>query len=152
MADPAPDPYGRSLALVDGDLVVDRGSGGLTLREIEGEPNLLQALQLRVLTPLGTDRFNIAYGLDTGQIFTAGGGVRMTKDLIRLNLVRTLGTDRRVRDVKDIVFMDDEEYRLLHALTEEDIRLARIRRTWAVDVVLELVPAGDLVLALEVSA
>jgi hypothetical protein len=151
MASAAPEPYGRSFALVDGDLAIDLDETGVrSPREVSGEQNLLQALQLRVLTPLGSDRFNVTYGLDTRQIFTAAGGVRMTKDLIRLNLVRTLGSDRRVRDVRDIVFMDDPDYMAAHGVTEEEARLQRQSRLWSVEVDLELVPSGDLTLGLQV--
>jgi hypothetical protein len=148
----APDPYGRSWALVDGDLVLEAAVGELVgVREVSGAANLMQALELRVLTPFGSDRFNVTYGLDAEQIFTSGDGLRATKDLIRLNLVRTLGSDRRVRDVREILFMDEPDYLDRHGLSAEDARAARQRRAWAVDVALELVPAGDLVLALEVS-
>jgi hypothetical protein len=152
MAGTAPDPYGRSLALVDGDLVIERdASGHLTSREVAGKQNLIQALELRVLTPFGSDRFNITYGLDASQIFSAANGLQMTKDLIRLNLVRTLGTDKRVRDVRAITFMDDPDYMVAHGVGEEEARLARQARLWSVDVELEIVPAGDVVLGLEIA-
>jgi hypothetical protein len=151
MAGPVPEPYGRSLALEDGDLVLEpTAAGERGARVVSGEQNLLQALELRVGTPLGTDRFNVTYGLDTRQIFTTGGGVRTTKDLIRLNLVRTLGGDRRIRDVRDIVFMDDPAFMADHGIGAEEARLARRSRLWSVQVELELVPAGDLTLRLEV--
>jgi hypothetical protein len=76
----------------------------------------------------------------------------MTKDLIRLNLVRTLGTDRRVRDIREILFMDDPEYRERHGVGDEEARLARASRLWTVDVVLELVPEGETTLSVTVGA
>ena len=58
--------FGYSLALDDGDLVFH----GDTLATVSGRANLLQALQLRILTPFGSDRFNVNYGLDFTASFT----------------------------------------------------------------------------------
>jgi hypothetical protein len=89
---------GRGLELRDGDLVVEHGR----LAEVTGLPNLMQALTLRVLTPLGSDRFSTTYGLDVVPVFTQAVGTRTAQDLLRLSLVRTLGTDPRVREIRDV--------------------------------------------------
>ncbi|MET8507957.1 hypothetical protein ABZV60_25380 [Streptomyces sp. NPDC004787] len=99
------EPLGRSLLLADGDLVV-RGTG---LAEVHGLANLVQALTLRLLTPFGSDRCDHRYGLSAGTAFTHPGGQRVFKDLLRLEIVRTLATDPRVHEVVDVVFTDDED-------------------------------------------
>lgn len=112
MAHDAPlDPLGHSLLLDDGDLVV-RGTG---LAEVHGLANLVQALTLRLLTPYGTDPCNHRYGLSAGEAFTHPGGTRVLKDLLRLEIVRTLAADPRVREVLDVTFTDDPAARLLTA-------------------------------------
>ncbi|MEV8630889.1 hypothetical protein AB0395_04460 [Streptosporangium sp. NPDC051023] len=93
---------GRSLKLRDGDIVVEDGR----LVQISGLPNLVQALTLRVLTPLGSDRFATTYGLDVTDVFTQAVSVRQAQDLLRLSLVRTLGGDRRVHEIRDITVLD----------------------------------------------
>jgi phage baseplate assembly protein W len=93
---------GRSLELVDGDLVLRDG----LLVEVSGTDNLLQALTLRVLTPYGSDRFHTGYGLDVRQALTEPHGRRIARELLRLELVRTLAGDPRVREVRDVVFAE----------------------------------------------
>ena len=95
-------PHGTGLRVDGGDIVVRDGR----LELVSGVTNLAQALQLRVLTPLGSDRYDVRYGLDTQAIFTSAGGASATGDLIRLNLVRTLGSDPRVGEIRDIRLTD----------------------------------------------
>jgi phage baseplate assembly protein W len=92
--------FGTSLRLTDGDLVFSEGS----FQQVSGLPNLAQALTIRVLTPLGSDPFNPTYGFDTRSVFTQGVGSHLAKELVKLNLVRTLSADPRVREVLDIQF------------------------------------------------
>ncbi len=128
--------FGHSLAIDAGDLVLEAG----TFKAVQGKENLLQALELRVLTPLGDDRFNTTYGLDVRQAFTQPGTVRMVKELIKLNLVRTLGTDPRVRDIRDVIFVDDPTYLAQHPeLDPQAARANRQRRLWRVEVIIETV-------------
>jgi hypothetical protein len=127
---------GHSLALVDGDLVLQDGR----LHTVEGQRNLLQALELRLLTPFGSDPFNTTYGLDATQIFTQPEGPRMVRELIKLNLVRTLGTDPRVRDIREILFEDDPDYLDRHPeVSPAMVRDARHRRAWRVEVTLDTI-------------
>jgi hypothetical protein len=138
MADDAT--FGHGLALVDGDLVLDddAASGLRRLRAIAGRPNLLQGLQLRVLTPFGSDPFNVTYGLDVRQAFTRSGSARMVKELIKLNLVRTLGTDPRVHDVREVLFTDDPAYAERHPeVSAGTLKAERRRRLWQVEVILD---------------
>jgi hypothetical protein len=127
---------GASLALVDGDVEFDSGA----LRWLSGLPNLVQALQLRVLTPFGSDIFNTTYGLDTRQVFTQPGSVQTIKAIIKLNLVSTLGTDARVRDIHELLFEDEAGYLDRHPeLDASAIAIDRQRRLWRVDVVIDTV-------------
>ena len=108
--------------------------------------NLTQALQLRVLTPYGTDPFNAVYGLDIRQAFVEASGPRMVKELIKLNLVRTLSSDLRVRDIRDISFVGDADYLEQHpALSQYALQTLsdeRHRRFWRVEVVIETVTSA----------
>lgn len=96
--------HGTGIRLADGDIVLENGQ--ITL--VSGIPNLAQALQLRVLTPLGNDRYDIRYGLDYRSVFTAPANAVEMRDLLRLNLVRTLTTDSRVAEIRDIQVSDSE--------------------------------------------
>jgi hypothetical protein len=99
---------GRGLRLVDGDLVIANGA----LAEVDGLPNLIQALTLRVLTPFGSDVFNTGYGFDAAGVFGQPATARTIADLIRLNLVRTLATDARVREIREVTVRPAADRRL----------------------------------------
>ncbi len=126
--------FGSGLRLQDGDLVLERGEDGMRLAEVEGREALLQALQLRVLTPYASDRFNVLYGVDYAQIFGSGEGPPMMRELVKLNLVRALATDARVIEVQEIAF------------AEEDA--SRVSRVWQVEVSLQTSAAVGVTLAL----
>ncbi|WP_141717315.1 hypothetical protein [Nocardia altamirensis] len=111
-----PSANAKGIRLEHGDLVLTKGE----LELVTGLPNLAQALQIRVLTPLGTDRYDTRYGFDYGAVFTAPVSAQEMRDLVRLNLVRTIGTDPRVQDIRDIEIVD----------AGTDPR----HRTWRVDV------------------
>jgi hypothetical protein len=111
----------------------------------------MQALLLRVQTTFGSDRFNTTYGLDVTNAFTQPGTVSAVKSLIKLSLVRTLGTDPRVSDIQDVQFVDEPAYRARHPeVTDQDIRDQRHRRTWAVDVLLQAANGQNQVLSANV--
>jgi hypothetical protein len=131
--------FGFSLALKDGDLAVEGGAGGtpLRLQIVSGKANLVQALELRVLTPFGSDPFNTRYGLDVSGAFLQSSGLRLTKELIRLSLVQTLGVDPRVQDIREVVFEDEPGYRLRHPeISPQTISEDRRRRFLQVEVVI----------------
>jgi hypothetical protein len=98
--------YGWSLLLDEGDLVLDGGR----LQEISGRANLEQALLCRILTPWSSDRLTTTYGLDVSAAFTTGLTRDLAKQLLRLNLVRTLAADPRIAEVLHVHFDDDPEY------------------------------------------
>lgn len=145
--------FGYSLKLDDGDIVLETApdTGLLVLDEVSGTDNLMQALLLRVQTTFGSDRFNTTYGLDVTNAFTQPGTVSEVKSLIKLSLVRTLGTDPRVSDIQDVQFVDEPAYRARHPeVTDQDIRDQRHRRTWAVDVLLQAANGQNQVLSANV--
>ncbi|GAA3436232.1 hypothetical protein [Kutzneria kofuensis] len=126
--------HGSGLRVDDGDIGFTDGR----LNEVVGPPNLVQALTIRVLTPLGTDRYDTRYGLDTASIFTAPVGAHDMASLLKLNLVRTIGTDSRVRDVRDIqVYQRDP---------------AAHDRTWRADVTVTAADGATLDLPVELGA
>ncbi|GAB3918282.1 hypothetical protein GCM10011575_34810 [Microlunatus endophyticus] len=102
--------YGVGLLLDDGDVVLEGG----TLQTVEGLANLAQVLQLRMLTPWGTDPINAAYGLDLRDALTIGLGRDAMKALVRLNLIRTVAADPRVSEVRSVLFDDDPDYIAAH--------------------------------------
>ena len=142
--------YGRSLVLDHGDIVLVDGS----LRMLSGRQNLLQALELRVVTPYGSDVFNTTYGMDIREAFTRPGEARRVKDLIRLSLVRTLTTDPRVREVTDVVFEDDPRFLELHPQLDEAAVAQRLRdrrrRFWEVEVLFDAVSGDSESIRLEI--
>jgi hypothetical protein len=101
--------FGTSIGLVEGDFVID--SGELAL--VSGRDNFAQALRMIVETPFGSDQVNVNYGLDVAAIFTVANTVRSIKDVIRLNLAKSLGVDDRVREIGEIVFDDEADFALL---------------------------------------
>lgn len=127
-------PFGNSLALEDGDIVFANN----TLQMVSGTDNLLQSLELRVLTPFGSDIFNTTYGLDVTQAFTQPGSIRMVKELLKLSLVQTLGTDPRVQDILDVQFSEVQVGDLQHS------------RSWTVNVVIHTVDAQTTTLTLNI--
>ena len=132
-----PEPLGISLRLVDGDLVFDETHA---LAIVSGRENLAQALTLRILTPYGSDRFNVTYGLDLAQVFAEPHGVGVMAELVRMNIVRTLGTDPRVREITRVLF-DGQ-----NAPTER----IRLGRGWPVMVEVSTVADAPIVLSASV--
>jgi hypothetical protein len=89
---------GIGLRVQHGDISLEDGD----LAMVAGPANLAQALELRVLTPLGSDRYDVRYGLDAKAIFTGPGGAGEVRDLLRLNLAMTLGSDPRVGELREL--------------------------------------------------
>jgi hypothetical protein len=101
--------FGTSIALVDGDFRLVNGDLAL----VSGTANFGQALQVIVETPFGSDQINVAYGLDVAAIFTVAASVSSVKDVIRLNLVKSLSADNRVREIDAILFDDEAGFAAL---------------------------------------
>jgi hypothetical protein len=111
--------FGTSLKLEDGDLSLApgqpdaNGNTWLDLVLTSGTDNFSQGLQVMIGTPFGGDPVNVKYGLDVAAIFTVANAVRSVKDVIRLNLVKSLSVDDRVREIVEIVFDDEADFALL---------------------------------------
>lgn len=140
--------FGQSLLLDDGDLRIEAGE----LRMVAGRANLIQALTLRVLTAYGSDQFNTTYGIDMAQAFTQPNGLRMVKELIKLNLVRTLGTDPRVDDIREVLFDDEPAYLARHPGVDPHALLDQHhRRVWQVEVTISTAQGQPATLPLQVA-
>ncbi len=139
--------FGRSLLLVDGDVAMSGGD----LLEIGGRDNLLQTMQVILDTPTATDVFNINYGFDYVAIFSAPTMLSTKKELIRLNIVKSLSFDDRIREIKDVVF--DDEARFQDIARQEGGDAARTRhvteRRWTCVVVVVTLDGEQRILALE---
>lgn len=107
---PQPVELGRSLALEDGDFQIDAHDRGRDLRQVRGSDNFAQVLQVIIGTPFGSDPVNVNYGLDVLSIYTTPITVRGAKDVIRLNIVKSLAGDERIQQIDDVVFDDDPEF------------------------------------------
>jgi hypothetical protein len=99
---------GRSIRLGDGDLSVDRSSGSLALVVIDDLVALHQALALAIETQLGSDPVNVTFGFDVVALGEGAFGVRTRAEYLKMQLVRVVAADRRVKDVKEIVMRAPE--------------------------------------------
>ena len=132
--------FGTSIALVDGDFTLVNGDLAL----VSGRDNFGQALRVIVETPFGSDQINVNYGLDIAAIFTVANTVRSIKDVIRLNLAKSLAADDRVREISEIVFDDEPNFaRLAPEFSGGDPKArARHGRAWHAVIALTTV-TGD---------
>jgi len=141
------DPFGRTLALIDGDLqLVD---GDFTM--VVGRDDLLQGLNVMIYTPFGSDIFNINYGFDLLNALSSAVPPHAIQDVIRLNIVKSLAIDNRIREVKEIVFDDDPHFFELSPQSDPIDRgnARRNFRNWQAIVVLHTVLDTDVVLSLQ---
>ncbi|MFI9328830.1 hypothetical protein ACIGZJ_14930 [Kitasatospora sp. NPDC052868] len=148
-AGPGAPSLGRSLAVDAGDLVVDTRTGGPAL--VEGLDALAQALVLTIETQLGSDRINTGFGFDRLAVGRYALGVHARKEYIRMQLVRCLGADRRVADVREVFFEDDPRYFELRpgldeAARERIVGSARARRGYTAYAIIETVAGSTLTL------
>jgi phage baseplate assembly protein W len=142
-----PSSLGRSLRLTDGDLSFDQGD----LAMIVGRDNLLQAMQIMIETPFGSDIFNVNYGFDLLSILSTPQAVGFIKSLIRLNIVKSVSQDNRVRQIKEVVF--DDEPRFFEILPDQNAdehrRTRKRERLWQTVIVLGTISEGDVALQLQ---
>ncbi|MFI9111671.1 hypothetical protein [Streptomyces venezuelae] len=133
---------GRSLALDDGDLVIDGRSHDLAL--VAGADALGQALELAVATQTGSDPLNVRFGFDRLAISAYADDLTTRKEFLTMELVRCLSTDLRVTDVREVFYDDDPRYReLLPGLDDEahrrEIAAAHAARLYTVYAVVDTV-------------
>ena len=142
-----PSILGRSLRLVNGDLHFTQNDLALVVER----DNFMQGMQVMIETPFGTDVFNVNYGFDLINILSLPNSVRLTKELIRLNIVKSLSQDNRVREIREIVFDDDPRFFELNPQEnfDEHRRSRKDQRYWQAMVVVETISEGEVTLKLE---
>jgi phage baseplate assembly protein W len=150
-----PSIFGRSFHLVNGDLhLVSRKIDNETLNDLAivvDRDNFMQGMQVMIDTPFGTDIFNVNYGFDFINILSQPNSIRLTKELIRLNIVKSLSQDNRVREIREIVFDDDPRFFELNPQENFDAHRSsrKAQRHWQAIVVVETISEGEVALKLE---
>lgn len=102
--------FGKGLALEEiepgdrlgFDLVWGQGTNGRDLRMVAGADNLAQDLKVALLTPTGTDIFNIRYGFDGLQVLTQPFDTSMIREFLRLSVIKTVALDARIKQILDV--------------------------------------------------
>jgi hypothetical protein len=69
---------------------------------------LQQALALAIETQLGSDPLNVTYGFDVVALGEGSFGVHTRAEYLKMQLVRVVAADRRVKDVKEILMRAPE--------------------------------------------
>ncbi len=72
-------------------------------RIVEGPDNLAQDLAVAIVTPLGSDPFDVGFGFDGLRVLSLALGPLLRDELLRVAVVRTLAADARVAEVVDVV-------------------------------------------------
>lgn len=143
MAGPAgPLSLGSSLELDAGDLVFDDQAGQLSM--VTDTAALTQALIMSIETQLGSDRINSGFGFDRAAVGAYAYGIHTQKAYVTMQLVRCVGLDRRVKDVREAFFQDDPRYFELNpgldaAAQQEIAATARASREYTVYVIVETI-------------
>jgi phage baseplate assembly protein W len=152
-ADHAPaDPYGRTLALEDGDLSLARDDeGARDLVSITGKLELAQGIQVLVGTPLGSDIFNQIFGFDLINTLAQPVALRQMRELVRLCVTKALAQEPRIRQIQVIAFADEPAYLTIHPgiTPAQQLALAqqqKATRLWKLDILLDT-RLGDQVTA-----
>ncbi len=135
------------MLLDDGDFVLQQGDFAL----VADADNFRQAMTIMIETGFGTDIFNVNYGFDAQAVFTTAQTTQATKDLIRLQIVKSLSQDNRVKLINDVVFDDDPAYYqyLPTANANADEQTRRTTRQWQALIVLQTISQGQVSLQLE---
>ena len=132
-----PSIFGRSLQLLKGDLSFVEND----LAMIEGRGNFMQGMKVMIETPFGTDIFNINYGFDLLNSISQPQTVSVIKQLIRLNIVKSLSFDDRVSQVKEIVFDDEARFYELNLDQDfdENREIRKTSRRWQATVIVQTI-------------
>ena len=140
-------PFGKTLAIVNGDLQLVGGDFVI----ITGRDNLLQGLNIMIYTPFGSDIFNVNYGFDLLSAIASPLPPQAIQDVIRLNIVKSVAVDNRIREVKEVVFDDDPHFYDLSPQSDPVDRsnARRTLRNWQAIVVLHTVADTDVTVSLQ---
>lgn len=120
--------FGTGISVADGDLVMRDGD----FVAIEGHENLYQCLRLMLETPFGSDLLNTNYGLDLVSVFTVPQALASSKEILRLNIIKSLSNDNRIDAVRDVAFDDEPEFTALAPELATNPNTVRITRSWHV--------------------
>lgn len=137
------DPYGRTLMLSGGDLVIAAGADGTPdLAMIAGKDELAQGIQVLVGTNLGSDIFNVAFGFDLINTLALPRALPQMRELVRLCVVKALSQEPRIRQILAIAFVDEQAYLTIHpeitaAQQQALAQQQRVSRRWSLDVELD---------------
>ncbi len=148
MTNPAgPLSLGSSLELDAGDLVFSNTD----LSMVSDTGALTQALVLSLQTQLGSDRLNTGFGFDRAAVGAYAYGIHTQKEYVKMQLVRCIGLDRRVKDILEVFFQDDLRYFELNpgldlAAQEEIIAATRASREYTVYVIVETINSDTVTL------
>jgi hypothetical protein len=147
MAPPTGAPsLGRSLKLDQGDLVFDAANGDLTM--VEQQDALEQALVLAIQTQVGSDRINVGFGFDRLSVGAYAYGIDTRKAYVKMQLVKTVSAEPRVRDVREVFFQDDPRFfelqPALAAAQDQIAAAARASREYTVYVTVETIAEDPL--------
>jgi phage baseplate assembly protein W len=146
-----PSVLGRGLRLTAGDLIfTDQDLSTVDFSAVADRDNFVQALQVMIETPMGSDVFNVSYGFDLLNSISSPQTVSLIKDLIRLNIVKSLNLDDRVREIKEIAFSDEPRFfEISPEFDQQESSSARkLSRRWQAVVVLQTIVEGDVALGL----
>jgi phage baseplate assembly protein W len=143
-ADHAPaDPYGRTLQLNNGDLVLVSDLQGVRdLAQIAGKSELAQSIQVLVGTPQGSDIFNQIFGFDLLSTLAQAVSTRRMRELVRMCVVKALGQEPRIRQIQAAAFVDEPAFLVIHPeiKPQQQAGLATEQKTtrrWRLDVLLD---------------
>lgn len=141
-----PTVFGRSLLLDKGDLAFVAGDFAVT----EARDNFFQGMRNMINTPFGSDIFNRRYGFDLLSCLSAPQPLSMVKQLIRLNIVKSLSTDNRIRQIEDIAFDDEARFYELSPTSDPDANadVRRLSRKWQAIVIVQTVQDGSVTITL----
>lgn len=151
---PGLDPYDYSLLLQDGDLAFSYNvDNQLELKMVSGINDLAQGLSITVATPLGSDIFNTLFGLDLYSILRGGHNLAMTKQLIRLHIIKTISSDDRVLRIEDLIFDDEPKFAQLNPGTDpQDMKRQRkVTRHWRLDGIIQPIIGEIAVVPIELT-
>lgn len=101
---------GRGIQLAPvGDLGLDieLAPDGTDLAMVQGVDNIGQTLTVAVLTPLGGDVFNTAFGFDGLNALVDESSPVLQRERVRVSIVQLLQKDARVSRIVDVRLVDD---------------------------------------------